>query len=107
MRLVKIIPALALALTMPAAAFAATDGIQQLITVTQMKADNANEEALQGAEKQRELVAEQKRLRAQQRALEKKLRGTTIKKTDLPPCPSCVITAPVAATPSADDDKKD
>lgn len=57
-----------LAVTVAVAAFlpnapARIDGIHQLITVTQMKADAANDQALQGAERQRQLVEQQKQLR--------------------------------------------
>ncbi len=50
------------------------NGINRLIVVTQMKSDNANEEALHGADKQRGLIKAQKDLRGQQRALDDKLR---------------------------------
>jgi hypothetical protein len=52
------------AIATPAAA--AADGIARLIAVTQMKANNANDEALEGANKQRRLIREQKSLRATQ-----------------------------------------
>ena len=52
----------------------ASNGVSRLITVTQMKSDNANEEALHGADKQRGLIKAQKDLRGQQRALDDKLR---------------------------------
>src|SRR5947207_1950115 len=45
---------------------AAADGIARLIAVTQMKANNANDEALEGTNKQRRLIREQKSLRATQ-----------------------------------------
>ena len=56
----------------------ASNGVSRLITVTQMKSDNANEEALHGADKQRDLIKSQKDLRGQQRALDDKLRDKTI-----------------------------
>jgi len=43
------------------------DGISQLIAVTQLKAQNANDQALHGATKQRELLGKQQTLRAVQR----------------------------------------
>ena len=43
--------------------FAGLDGISYLVHVTQMKAQNANDEALRGAEKQRELVKQMKATR--------------------------------------------
>ncbi len=49
--------------------FAGMDGIKYLVAVTQMKAQAANDQALQGAEKQRHLVAKQQTLR--ERAREK------------------------------------
>ena len=42
---------------------AGMDGISYLVAVTQMKANNANDAALQGAERQRELISEKKKLR--------------------------------------------
>ena len=53
----------------------AMDGIGRLITVTQMKSNNANEEAMHGADKQRDIINAQKTLRGQQRALEDKVRS--------------------------------
>jgi len=44
----------------------AIDGISRLISVTQMKASNANDEALSGAAKQRDLIEQQKSLRSSQ-----------------------------------------
>lgn len=43
------------------------EGINRLIAVAQLKAANANEEALAGAEKQRELIRSQKALRDRER----------------------------------------
>lgn len=40
------------------------DGIGRLIAVTRMKAANANDEALAGADKQRDLIGQQRQLRA-------------------------------------------
>jgi hypothetical protein len=54
------------------------NGINRLIVVTQLKSDNANEEALHGADKQRDLIKAQKDLRAQQRAVDDKLRDKTV-----------------------------
>jgi len=42
---------------------AAMDGISYLIAVTQMKANNANDDAMAGADKQRSLVREKHSLR--------------------------------------------
>ena len=53
------------------------DGISRLIAITQTKSDNANDEALSGADKQRTLVMEQRRLRSAQQSFEDKLRTTT------------------------------
>jgi hypothetical protein len=44
----------------------AADGINYLVGVTQLKASNANDDALKGAEKQRELVKKQQQLRGSQ-----------------------------------------
>ncbi|MFO0727916.1 MAG: hypothetical protein U1E65_29320 [Myxococcota bacterium] len=60
----------------------AATGINRLMVVTQMKSDNANEEALHGADKQRDLIKHQKDLRAEQRALDDKLRDKTITDTE-------------------------
>lgn len=48
----------------------AADGINRLIMVTQLKTQNANDEALDGAERQRELAQKQKQLRERQKSLE-------------------------------------
>ena len=50
--------------------FAELPGIKQLVVVTLLKAQAANDEASQGAEKQRHLVSPQQRLRAKQQTLE-------------------------------------
>lgn len=47
----------------------ATDGITRLIAVTQLKAHDANEQALEGADKQRSLIRQQKMLRSTQTKL--------------------------------------
>ena len=57
-------------LALTAAPAAAADGIKSLIVVTQMKAENANDEALAGAEKQRDLAQQQKQLRRNQATYE-------------------------------------
>jgi len=44
-----------------------SDGISRLIAVTQLKAQNANDQAIAGANKQRELVGKQRLLRSDQR----------------------------------------
>ncbi len=46
----------------------ATDGISRLIAVTQLKSENANDEALAGADDQRSIIGEQKSIRAVQSA---------------------------------------
>jgi len=64
--------AIAVALGMATGSASAADGISYLVAVTQMKAANANDEALQGADKQRELVKKQQQLRGSQKNLESK-----------------------------------
>lgn len=54
------------------------NGITSLIALSQLKQVNANEAALDGADKQRDLIKEMKDLRAGQRALEDKLRDKTV-----------------------------
>jgi hypothetical protein len=52
--------------------FAGMDGIRYLVSVTHIKAQAANDQALKGAEEQRRLVAEQQMLRTpRERAREK------------------------------------
>jgi hypothetical protein len=48
----------------------AVSGIDRLIAVTQMKANNANDNAMAGADKQRQLLKQQEQLRAAQRKFE-------------------------------------
>jgi len=48
----------------------ATDGISRLINVTQMKSANANDDAMAGADKQRELINKQKEVRGMQRRID-------------------------------------
>jgi hypothetical protein len=63
--------AVGIAALVPTAAFAGSaDGISRLISVTQTKSNNANENAMAGANKQRDLINKQKSLRALQRKLE-------------------------------------
>lgn len=62
--------AIAAVLGMASGTASATDGITRLIAVTQMKAANANDDALKGAEQQRELVKQQQQLRDRQKSLE-------------------------------------
>lgn len=50
-----------------------TSGIQALVTIAQLKQQNANEAALDGADKQRDLIKSMKDLRGQERALDAKL----------------------------------
>jgi cell division protein FtsN len=57
-------------LGMTSGAAGAADGINRMIMVTQMKAANANDDALQGAEQQRELLKQQQQLRERQNSLE-------------------------------------
>ena len=46
------------------------DGISRLVSVAQLKASNANDEAQEGATKQRELVRQQKEVRSRDRETE-------------------------------------
>ena len=55
-----------------------THGINRLIAVTQLKAHNANDDAMHGADKQRELVGEQRDLRARQQKLEEFVRDKNL-----------------------------
>lgn len=48
----------------------AAEGIKSLVEVSNLKSQQANDEALKGADKQRGLVAEQKQLRANQSGLD-------------------------------------
>jgi hypothetical protein len=52
----------------------ALDGITYLVTVSQMKANNANDSALHGAEDQRALVKQQEALRSRQGRFEEMVR---------------------------------
>jgi hypothetical protein len=61
---------LAAILVSMASAHAAGDGINQLINVNNAKANQANDQAMQGADKQRQLIGEQKQLRARQNAFD-------------------------------------
>lgn len=61
---------LAIALGTASSASLAADGINYLIAVTQMKAANANDDALKGAAQQRELLKKKQQLRDQQKNLE-------------------------------------
>jgi hypothetical protein len=54
------------------------DGIMYLVAVTQMKASNANDDALHGAEKQRELVKKQQTLRAVTQRFEELVRDKVV-----------------------------
>lgn len=56
----------------------AMSGIKSLIVLAQTKQQNANEAALEGADKQRDLIKGMKDLRAQQRALDDKLLDKTV-----------------------------
>jgi uncharacterized protein YjiS (DUF1127 family) len=55
-----------------------TNGINRLIAVTQMKSSQANEEAMQGADKQRKLLDKQRTMRDLQRCLETALSDSAI-----------------------------
>jgi hypothetical protein len=55
-----------------------SDGIARLISVTQMKSNNANEDALNGADKQRGLLKEQKLVRDQLRAFDDKVKDKKV-----------------------------
>ncbi len=66
----------------PASASASNNGISSLIAVSQMKAQNANDEALSTAEQQREQVKKAKAARqAKQQAAQTKARITVRKAT--------------------------
>lgn len=67
------------------------DGIRLLTTVSTIKADDANDEAMAGADKQRELVKKQQTLRAQQRHFEKSVGPVPCKP------PTCTHGAEMAA----------
>jgi hypothetical protein len=68
--IIALLTAAAFTALIPAAASGASDGIKRLITVTQMKSGNANDTAMNGADKQRKLIKAQKNLRASQRKIE-------------------------------------
>jgi hypothetical protein len=56
----------------PTLSAVAADGVNRLIQVQQMKANEANNDAQQGADKQRDLLKKQKELRGSQNAFENK-----------------------------------
>lgn len=56
----------------------ASDGISRLIAVTQVKVQNANDDAMNGADKQRALVDEQRRVRTAQRQIDSALRDNIV-----------------------------
>jgi len=60
----KFIAAAAAFAIVPLTGANAADGINALIAVTQMKSSNANDNLAETADKQRDLVAEQKKTRA-------------------------------------------
>jgi hypothetical protein len=60
----------------------ATDGITRLISVTQQKAANANEEALGGAEKQKSLIDKQQTLRAAQSSFDALSKDSSVTGTE-------------------------
>ena len=59
-----------------------TDGISRLIAVTQLKAQNANDDAMHGADKQRDLVGKQRNLREAQRKLDEVSRDKVMSGSD-------------------------
>jgi hypothetical protein len=61
---------------------AGLDGISYLVAVTQMKANNQNDNALHGAEDQRKLVKQQELLRKAQSQFEDKVRDGDFTATD-------------------------
>jgi hypothetical protein len=61
----------------------AFDGISRLIQVTQMKSNNANEEALNGADKQRSLLKDMKLNRDQLRAFDEKVKDKKVSGDEL------------------------
>jgi hypothetical protein len=90
------------------AAPAHADGISLLVQVTQIKADNANDEAMESADRQRELIRQQQAIREQQRRLEEAQRETPTASGALQAdsrvmlCRTCV-----AQTTSGSDDEDD
>jgi hypothetical protein len=89
-------------------AHAQSSGIQQLVTVATIKADNANDEALEGAQNQRDAIAAQREARRRQQEENRRqaaLRGAVQPQLNgavLTPCVNCVVT-PAAS----DEDDKD
>jgi hypothetical protein len=61
----------------------ANDGIARLISVTQMKSNSANDDALNGADKQRGLLKEQKLVRDQLRAFDDKVKDKKVTPDEL------------------------
>ena len=61
----------------------ANDGIARLISVTQMKSNSANDDALNGADKQRGLLKEQKLVRDQLRAFDDKVKDKKVTTDEL------------------------
>jgi hypothetical protein len=86
------------AMANPAAA--ETDGINALVGVAQRKAENANGEALAGADRQRELVQEQRRRRERARS---EIQAPPVAVTPQL-CPQCTLIAPPLRT---EDDEED
>lgn len=58
------------------------DGINRLINVTQQKASNANDAALEGANKQKDLIADKKNLRGLQNTFETFVKDSSLSKSD-------------------------
>lgn len=56
------------------------NGIQQLVAVSQLKSRSANDEALNGADKQKDLIKNQKAFRKAKRVLESVISGGTLDK---------------------------
>jgi len=80
-----------------------SSGISLLSQVTQIKTDNANEEAMESADRQRELIRQQQAIREQQRRLEASREGATPQAdARVAICRTCV--AQTASSLDADED---
>lgn len=70
-----LLAAFVLAGMVPTSALAGQNGIDALRAAAQLRAQNANDEALEGADKQRDLVKKQKKARATERNRKTKTQG--------------------------------
>jgi len=73
-----------------------SSGIERLIAVTQLKAQTANDEALQGADKQRKLVREQELLRSTARESTKRIAGPNTSDNQQRPQPGRLSSCDIA-----------